>query len=56
MIYSSKGRIDIDGDMSKISAELILIIREFYKKLLEKYDLVVARSILANMVNKATDF
>lgn len=45
--------LHIEGDISDVSAEAILILRELYKRNVETYGETVARGLLTNMVVKA---
>ena len=56
MIFSDfkhhKG-LTIEGDISEVSAECVLIMREIYKKNQNSYGTEVATGILTNMLVKA---
>lgn len=56
MIYSDmrngKG-LQMEGNVSDVSAECVMILRELYKRNREKYSEEVAAGILTNMVIKA---
>lgn len=51
-LRNNKG-LHIEGDISDVSAEAILIWREIYKRNVEYYGDTIAKGILVNMLTKA---
>ena len=51
--FKEHGGMHIEGDISQVSAECILILRQIYKRNKEYYGQTVARGILINMLIKA---
>lgn len=52
MIYSQKGKITIEGNIKEISAELVIVVAEIYKKLLQSYNKDIAENLLMNIIKR----
>ena len=48
-----KKGLHITGDIADVSAEVILILRQIYKRNVEVYGETVARGLMVNMMTKA---
>lgn len=58
MIHSDvkeKGLFHMDGTLSEVSAECVLILKHLYLKIKEEFGQELAGSILINMILKAID-
>ena len=51
----NNGGLHIEGSLSEVSAECILIMRQIYEKNKEEYGEKIALGILTNMLIKAID-